>query len=183
MLALVVWLLIVLPRLFRNRQKAPSAAALFELVGGDVFKIKSRVEHLMRYMQSPALPEHLFKSDKKEGESKPAVGADGGAGGAVPGESKQRTMTAEEAPDLSVEGVPPLLVVTFQIPTFSPANPLWGQASEDSDGVCGVVYFVMTSEGREQIAAQKTPAAKLLKVCCFPVVVLLISVAAVLRGR
>jgi len=147
----------------------------------------------MRYMQSPMMPAYLFPpgfngaggqaSDKKqstgtgsdgsEGAEKPqradGAGAEGeikegkdgrartGSGGAFVG------MTAEEAPDLSVEVIPPLIVVAYQIPIFSPGNPLWGKGAEDGEGFCFVMYFMLTREGREQLVAQKSPASQLLK--------------------
>lgn len=40
----------------------------------------------------------------------------------------------EQTPDLTIDGVPPLLVIHYQIPSYAPPNPVWGKTQEDGPG-------------------------------------------------
>jgi hypothetical protein len=66
-------------------------------------------------------------------------------------------------PDCSINGVPPLIVLHFQIPEYAPANPVWGKVREDGEGYSMLMYFWLTEYGKAEATANKNPAIKLFQ--------------------
>lgn len=64
-----------------------------------------------------------------------------------------------------VNGVPPLFVMCVQLPTFEPANPLWGEARTDGPSYNVVVYTCILPETHAALAnlATAKPAVRLLQ--------------------
>jgi hypothetical protein len=82
----------------------------------------------------------------------------------IVGQGPYALVYTDDSPDLSIDGIPPMLVIQLQIPFYAPGNPLWGKAKEDGEGLSFIMYFFITKEGREQLLAQKSASGRLLKV-------------------
>jgi hypothetical protein len=59
----------------------------------------------------------------------------------------QRLKLPEVAPS-GVSGVPSMLVINFQIPTYQAPNPVWGKTKEDGEGLQLVFCLRLSDEGR-----------------------------------
>ncbi len=64
-------------------------------------------------------------------------------------------------------GVPPMFVMNINMPNYPPGNPVWGAKREDGPNFSLVLYMRVNYVGYRAMK-ERSPAGKLLKVCCPP---------------
>jgi len=165
------------PNYKRNHLKSPSGPALYEMVGGDVFKCEQKADHIMTRLRKPPIPSYCWPRPDDPTSLFPHLSPEAAqaAVDAMNNDEKSNPVgwlpTAlggvgaawDDAADCTVHGIPPIFVVQWQLPSYAPNNPVWGATREDGEGYAVLMYFVVTKEGWEQIKAQETAATRLFK--------------------
>jgi len=68
-----------------------------------------------------------------------------------------------EVKDPGLEGIKPLFIVNFELPSYSPPNPLWGKKQENGPGFNMVIYFKLTDQGINNMLNPTTNSHRLIK--------------------
>lgn len=138
--------------MLRNKQKAPSKPALYDIFALDCFRSGTKIPHITSQVELPSVEAALLHAHRLHRDA---------SGGSAPDPSPAEL--AATAKELSSFDVPPFLVINMSAPNYPAPNPVWGTFTGDGPSLSFVIYMVLSKYGR--IAAkQKTAAGSLLQV-------------------
>lgn len=122
------------PKYSSNKKKAPSLHAFYKLQVADIFRTPLKVTKIGQKVSWDHPTEWPCH--------------------------KEDTVAPPASEEVSAGGCPRTLVLNYMIPNYEP--PLMSK-KVDGPGFCVVNIFTLSAEGRAELEAQETPAAKLLK--------------------
>lgn len=134
--------LVLSTTLHRNKTKTNSLPSFYDVVAVDGFHSDSKIPKIHEHLEIPSFESGFWSR--------------------FPNTLAPEDVNADPSLDVSDTGVPQIFVINVQIPTYAPANPMWGSKIDDGDNWGIIVYMVLSREGRKSIRAGN-PAAKLLE--------------------
>lgn len=126
-----------------TKAKAPSAHQIYEVTAIDLYTSETKIDDIGQHLY---LPHRDGSVDAKTGEDPRAGYRDG------------------EETFQDKYGLPEYLIVSWQLPLYAPANPVWGVMAGDGEGCQIVIRHKISDLARKELeSGELTHATKLYK--------------------